>query len=67
MSINGQTDNEDVLGSYKRMLLSIRKEEEVMDLEDNMLSEINQTKEDEHCMISVPWNLKSKLIKLVSI
>lgn len=49
------------------MLLSIRKEEEVMDLEDIMLSEINQTKEDEHCVISVLWNLKSKLIKPVSI
>lgn len=43
------------------MLLSIGKEEDVMDLEDIMLSEINQTKEDEHCMISVSWNLLSNL------
>lgn len=43
------------------MLLSIRTEEDVMDLEDIMLSEINQTKKDEHCMISVSWNLKSNL------
>lgn len=31
----------------------IRKEENMMNLEDRILSELRQTKEDRHCMITV--------------
>lgn len=45
------------------MFPSIRKEENMINLEDTMLSEINQTKEDEWCVISVMWS-KVQLINL---
>ena len=34
-----------------------------MDLEDNMLSEISQTKKDKYPVITYMWNLKNKTSK----
>ena len=34
-----------------------------MDLEDNMLSEISQTKKDEYPVVTYMWNLKNKTDK----
>lgn len=59
MSINGLMDKENVLSKYNGILLILKRErspaicENMMKLQDFMLSEINHSEKDQHFIISL--------------